>query len=114
MPVTEIENLDKPNQHELPVGNDHGYIWRLYSYWTIEERDSGVYVQVESIALTRSIPWVLAWLINPLTRSIPREVLSNLLNGTRTVAMASESAGSRQSEWTQRKSFQTSRKEEGG
>jgi hypothetical protein len=89
--IAEVENLDKPNQHELPVGNDHGYIWRLYSYWTIEERDGGVYVQVESIALTRSIPWVLAWLINPLTRSIPREVLSNLLNGTRTAVMASES-----------------------
>jgi hypothetical protein len=89
--IAEVENPDKPDEHELPVGNDHGYLWRLYSYWTIEEKDSGVYVQIESVALTRNIPWVFAWLINPLTRSIPREILSHLLIGTRTAVMASES-----------------------
>lgn len=91
--IAEVENPDKPNERELPVGNDHGYIWRLYSYWTIEETDSGVYVQIESIALTREIPWVLAWIVNPLTKSIPREVLSLLLNGTRTAVMPSEGVG---------------------
>lgn len=77
--IAELENAGKPEEHELPVGKDHGYIWRLYSYWRVEEKDGGVYVQVESIALSRSIPWVLAWLINPLTKSVPREILSHLL-----------------------------------
>ena len=81
--IAEVENVGKSDEHELPVGNDHGYIWRLSSYWRIEEKDGGVYVQVESVGLSRSIPWVFAWLVNPLTRSIPREVLSRLLNATR-------------------------------
>jgi len=81
--IAEVENPDKPNEHELPVGNDHGYLWRLDSYWNIEEKDGGAYVQVESIALTRSIPPLVAWLVNPLVRSIPRSVLSNLLTATR-------------------------------
>ena len=81
--IAELEHPGKPEERELPLGKDHGYIWRLYSYWRIEEKDDGVYVQVESIALSRSIPWVFAWLINPLTKSVPREVLSHLLRATR-------------------------------
>jgi len=34
--IAEVENADSPNEHEKPVGNDHGYMWRLYSYWRIE------------------------------------------------------------------------------
>lgn len=81
--IAEVQNPDKPDEHELPVGNDHGYIWRLDSYWHIEEKDGGVYIQVESIALSRTIPTMLAWVIKPLIRNIPRAVLSDLLNATR-------------------------------
>jgi hypothetical protein len=81
--IAEVEHPDKPNEHELPVGNDHGYLWRLDNYWRVEEKDGGTYLQVESVGLSRSIPAIFAWLINPLVRNIPRTVLSNLLNATR-------------------------------
>lgn len=81
--VAEVEDAGKPDEHELPVGNDHGYIWRLYGHWRIEEKDGGVYVQVESVSLSRTIPWAIAWLVNPLIRSIPRNVLSSFLDNTR-------------------------------
>jgi hypothetical protein len=80
--IAEVENPDRPNEHELPIGNDHGYLWRLDNYWRIEEKDGGTYLQVESVGLSRTIPAILAWLINPLVRNIPRSVLSNLLNAT--------------------------------
>ena len=81
-----MENPDKRNEHELPVGNDHGYLWLLDNYWRIQEKDGGTYVQVESVGLSRSIPAIFAWLINPLVRDIPRTDLSNLLNATRRAA----------------------------
>jgi len=81
--IAEVEDAGKPNEHELPVGNDHGYVWRLYSYWRIEQNDGGVYIQVESIGLSRTIPWEIAWLVNPLVRSVPRSVLSGFLEDTR-------------------------------
>lgn len=81
--IAEVENAGTPDEHELPVGNDHGYVWRLYSYWRIEEKEGGVYMQVASIGLTRTIPWTIAWLVNPLVRSVPRSVLSRLLESTR-------------------------------
>jgi hypothetical protein len=92
--IAEVQNPDKPDEHELPVGNDHGYIWRLHSDWRIEEKDGGVYVQVESIALSRSIPPMLAWVIRPLIRNIPRAVLSDLLNATRKAVVDAKKSAS--------------------
>ena len=81
--IAEVENAGEPDERELPVGRDHGYLWRLYSYWSMEEKDGGVYLQNESVALSRGVPWIFAWLVNPLIRSIPRAVLSELLQDTR-------------------------------
>jgi hypothetical protein len=89
--IAEVANPGKQDEHELPVGNDHGYIWRLYSYWRIEEKNGGAYIQVESVGLSRSVPWVLAWLVNPLLESVPRGVLSNLLVATRKAVANSKS-----------------------
>ncbi|MBZ5617066.1 MAG: hypothetical protein LAO23_23975, partial [Acidobacteriia bacterium] len=61
----------------------HGYLWRLYSYWRFEEKDGGVYVQLESIGLSRAVPAIIGWLVNPLLRSIPRGTISSLLGATR-------------------------------
>jgi hypothetical protein len=85
--IAEVQNAGKSDERELPVGRDHGYLWRLYSYWRIEEKDGGVYVQNESVALSRTVPAVFAWLVNPLLRSIPKSVLSNLLQSTRRAVM---------------------------
>jgi hypothetical protein len=61
-------------------------LWRA-CYWRIEEKDGGTYLQVEFVALSRSIPVIFAWLINPLVKNIRRTLLSNLLIATgRTVA----------------------------
>lgn len=88
--IAEVENPGQPNERERPVGNDHGYMWRLDSYWRVEEKDGGVYVQNESIALTRTIPFLLAWLINPLVKSIPRGVISSLLLKTKDAVLKAE------------------------
>jgi len=54
---------------------DHGFLWRLNTYWTFEERDGGLYIQIESVSLSRSIPTGLAWAIRPYVDSVPRESL---------------------------------------
>ncbi len=80
--IAEVQDPAGPNEHELPVGKDHGYLWRLYSYWRIEEKDGGVYLQVESIALSRNMPPLTAWLVDPIVRDLSRAVIANLLNAT--------------------------------
>jgi len=90
--VSEIENPGSPNESALPPGQDHGYMWRLNSYWAFEQANNGVLVQCEAISLTRDIPTGLAWLIGPFVNSIPRESLQFTLTDT-TNAMATNTVG---------------------
>jgi hypothetical protein len=82
--IAEVENPDTPEEREKPVGNDGGFLWRLNSYWRVVERDGGVYVQCETLSLTRSIPLGLKWIVGPFVTSIPRELLSFTLVTSRT------------------------------
>jgi hypothetical protein len=81
--IAEVENTDRPDGAEKPVGNDSGYLWRLYSYWRFYERDGGVCIQLEAISLTRGIPAGFGWLIRPFVTSIPQESLTFTLTHTR-------------------------------
>lgn len=81
--IAEVENAGKPGERELPVGHDHGFLWRLYTYWRQAEADGGVYVECEAISLTRGIPPGLGWLINPIISDLPRESLTKTLLETR-------------------------------
>jgi hypothetical protein len=87
--IAEVADPDQPDEHELPVGHDDGFMWRLNSYWRVEAKDGGVYVQNESIALSRGVPPILAWFVNPLIKSIPRNVLFHLLTDTREAVLSS-------------------------
>jgi hypothetical protein len=88
--IAEVQKVGTSQEHELPVGNDHGYLWRMNNYWRVEQKDGGVYVQVESISLTRRVPVIIAWLVDPLIKSIPRSVLTQLLTATRKAVIAEE------------------------
>lgn len=81
--IAEVENPGESSEREKPVGEGRGFLWRLHVYSRLEERDGGVYYQLESIALTRRIPLALRWLISPFVERIPRESLSLLLSATR-------------------------------
>ncbi len=81
--IAEIRDPGGPRERALPAGRDHGFLWRLDSYWTFQEADGGVYVECEAVSLTRNVPDALAWLIRPIIRSLPREAVSNTLRATR-------------------------------
>jgi len=81
--IAEVKDPSDPDGAELPAGRDHGYLWRLYSYWRFAEKDGGVYMQCEAISLTRDIPPGLGWLIRPLITSIPKQSLDRVLAQTR-------------------------------
>jgi hypothetical protein len=93
--IAEVENAGKPNESEKPVGNDSGFLWRLNSYWRFQQRDGGVYVQLEAISLTRDIPTGLGWLISPFISSIPKESLVFTLTRTREALVHEYGGGSR-------------------
>ena len=80
--IAEVKGAGTPEERELPPGKDHGFLWRLNTYWRLEEKDGGVYIECRTISLTRSVPYGLGWLINPIIRSLPSESLAHMLTAT--------------------------------
>jgi hypothetical protein len=78
--VAEVADAGTPDEHEKPVGNDTGFMWRLNTYWRVLERDGGTYVQCESITLSRDVPFGLGWIIRPFITEVPEESLAFTLN----------------------------------
>ena len=81
--VSEVDSPGGAKERALSPGEENGFLWRLNTYWSYEERDDGLYMQVESISLTRSIPTGLGWAIGPFVESLPRESLEFTLRATR-------------------------------
>jgi hypothetical protein len=86
--IAEVENAGKSDEREKTPGDDGGFLWRMETWWRMEERDGGVYVQSEAASLTRNIPAGLGWLIGPFVTSIPRESLTFTLEATRKAVVA--------------------------
>jgi hypothetical protein len=81
--IAEVQDAGSPKERVLPPDTGYGFLWRLYSYWRMEERNSGVYVECRAISLTRDVPSGLGWAINPIIKKLPRESLTNTLVATR-------------------------------
>ena len=73
--ISEIDSPGTPTERTLNPSEEHGFLWRLNTYWSYEERDGGLYMQIESVSLTRSIPSGLGWAVRPFVESVPRESL---------------------------------------
>jgi hypothetical protein len=73
--IAEIEGAGTSSERVLSANESYGFLWRQNTYWTYEERDGGLYMQVESVSLTRSIPRGLGWAVGPFVESVPRESL---------------------------------------
>lgn len=81
--ITEIDAAGTTTERALSASEQHGYLWRLNNYWSYEERDGGLYIQVESVSLSRSAPKGLGWMIGPFIEKVPRESLEFTLRATR-------------------------------
>ncbi len=73
--ISEIKSPGTSDERALKPEEQRGFLWRMNTYWSYEEKDGGLYMQIESVTLTRSIPTGLAWIIGQFVESIPRESL---------------------------------------
>jgi hypothetical protein len=78
--VQEIRHYGRGDAQELPPDQGNGYIWRLYGLARFEERDGGVYVEAEAMALSRDIPFAFRWVVDPIVRRISKNSMLIFLN----------------------------------
>jgi hypothetical protein len=81
--ISEISAPGSRSERALRPDEEQGFLWRLNSYWSYEERDGGLYLQIEAVSLTRAVPRGLGWVIGPYIASIPRESLEFTLRSAR-------------------------------
>jgi hypothetical protein len=73
--IDEIDDAGTARERVLGMREQHGFLWRLNTYWSYEQRDGGLYLQIEAVSLTRAVPTGLGWVIGPYVKSVPRESL---------------------------------------
>jgi hypothetical protein len=80
--IQEVAEYGTASQHTLPENEGKGLIWRLHSVVRFEERDGGVYIEIEAIALSRDIPSTLRWVVGPMVRRVSISSLVTSLRQT--------------------------------
>jgi hypothetical protein len=93
--VADVEDFGKPEERELAPADSRGYLWQLCTWWHIEEKSGGTYIQVEAIELSRTVPFMFAWIVNPVIRDVPKTFLSHLLAATRKAVLAKNTGTTR-------------------
>jgi hypothetical protein len=86
--VAEVENPGKSNEREKPREEDNGFLWGMETWWRMEEKDNGVYVQSEVVSLSRDIPAGLGWMIAPFVTAVPKESLTFTLEATKKAVLS--------------------------
>lgn len=81
--IQEIDKFGTQAQRTLPEDTGTGLIWRLSSITRLEERDGGVYAELEALALSRDIPAALRVFVTPIVRRVSRDSLLLSLHQTR-------------------------------
>jgi hypothetical protein len=81
--VRQVEDAGEAGERRLPVGGGSGYLWRANTFSTYLEQDDGVYVELETVGLSRDFPPLLGWIIEPIARRLGRGSVSESLRQLR-------------------------------
>ena len=86
--VREVQHAGSPRERHLPAGRDSGYLWRVATWNRLVERDNGVFVEMETLGLSRSFPAMLGWIIEPIARRLGRKSVEESLQEFRAAVRA--------------------------
>jgi hypothetical protein len=80
--VQQLENYGQPREHMIPEGQGGGYIWKLFSIARLEQRDGGIYIEMETVALSRGIPAAFRIIADPIVRRVSRDAMLTAIKQT--------------------------------
>jgi len=86
--IAEVEDQGKADERVMPPDVGWGFLWRLNTYWHLEERDGGLLMECRAVSLTRDIPIGVGFIAKPFVTSLPREALTGTLEKTRAAVAA--------------------------
>jgi hypothetical protein len=90
--IREIAKFGTPGAAHSAGRRRDRFNWRLASITRLEERDGGVYAELEALALSRDIPVAFRLFVSPIVRRVSRDSLATSLHQTK-VAIDAKKAG---------------------
>lgn len=88
--VRQVDDAGTGLERVLPEGEGSGLLWAMDSFWRMQERDGGVYIECEAITLSRDVPFGMRALVDPILRSFGKESLTRTLEAKRRAVLSSE------------------------
>jgi hypothetical protein len=70
-------------EQPLPMNKAHGYIEKVFTIVRYRESESGVYVEVDTLPLSRGVPATVRWLIAPMIERFSRHTMAVTLESLR-------------------------------
>lgn len=104
--IQQIEHYGQSDEQRLAPDEGNGYVWRLATFARFEERDNGLYLELEAVALSGELSGAVRFLLEPLISRLPRQLLSSKLEQTRQ-AIRSQAANRQHHEQMRGSSSQT-------
>jgi hypothetical protein len=89
--IREVKDAGRPSEGYVPPGQDRGYLWRAATFTRFVEADGGVYMEMETIGLSRGFPLLLGWAIEPFARRIGRGSVENSMQEFRRAVLTHHS-----------------------
>ncbi len=77
--VRQVDHAGTPSEVVLPPEKGLGMLWAIDTYWRIEQRDEGAYIECEAVSFSREIPLEMDRLLAPILRSFAENSLVNTL-----------------------------------
>lgn len=71
--IREVSEAGTSRERILPVGRDSGYLWRAHTFTHYLQDSGGVFIEMETVGLSRRFPPMLGWLIEPIARRLGRK-----------------------------------------
>jgi hypothetical protein len=91
----EIREVRRPGATDevlLPPGRDSGYLWRTDVFTAFVQTAEGVYIEMETLGLSRPFPPMLGWIIEPIARRFGLRSVVQSLEQFRAAAIAAARA----------------------
>jgi hypothetical protein len=88
--LVELRNLEGHDEQPLSPEASHGYVERVFTIVKYRESGGGVWVELETLTLSRGVPSSVRWLIAPIIQRFSRQVMTDTLQRLRDKVQASQ------------------------
>jgi hypothetical protein len=81
--LVELQDVAGAVEQPLPMSKAHGYIEKVFTIVRYRESETGVYVEVDTLTLSRGVPATVRWLIAPIIQRFSRRTMAATLESLR-------------------------------